>query len=281
MVNALLMNTQFVLTRMPHYFRLKFLGHLIKPKIQIEFENQYYQVKTINRADELAEVMKLRFDVFFKEFSQLPTLFSLFCYDIDVHDFLCDHLIVKDKETGKIVACYRLLLSSSKSKFYSENEFKLDDFIKEPGTKLELGRACVHKDFRSGTVISLLWKGLMEYAKRSEAKYLFGCSSIPKKDLESYPFIMEDLKRRDALITDFEIGIQQSYIPPANLGLNLEIEGLERPKNKPMNSLMNMYLLAGAKFSQNGAYDSEMECIDLMTILDVSKLPSSFERRFG
>lgn len=280
MVNALFMNTQFALSRMPHYFRLKSLK-VIRPKVEINFENQYYQVKTLNCVDELAEVMKLRFDVFFKEFSQLPSLFSFFSYDIDMHDFLCDHLIVKDKENGKIVACYRLLLSGVSSKFYSEGEFELNDFLKTPGVKLELGRACVHKDYRSGVVISSLWKGLIEYARRSEAQYLFGCSSIPKKDFESLPFIMEDLQNRDALVTDFAIGIRPKYQPSASLNLSYSTENLERPKNRPMNSLMNMYLLAGAKFSRQGAYDAEMECLDLMTILDISKLPASFERKFG
>lgn len=277
MVNALLLNTQFAVTRMPHYLRLKSLtGKILNPKIQVYFENQFYVVKTINCPEELAEVMKLRYSVFFKEFSQKPSLFSFFPYDIDLHDFLCDHLIVQDKESGKIVACYRLLLSPGMGNFYSESEFDLSDFVKSPGTKLELGRACVHKDFRTGTVISLLWKGLLEYAKRSETKYLFGCSSIPKKDFGSYPFLIEDLKRKDALITDFKISVKTPYTLPF-----LIQPDPERAKNRPMGSLMNMYLLAGAKFSSVCAYDKEMECLDLMTILDLTKLPASFERKFG
>ncbi len=276
MVNALYLNTHFAVTRMPYYLRLKSLmGKIIKPRIQIDFENQFYQVKTVNCPEELAEVLRLRFEVFYREFSQLPSLFSFLPYDLDTHDFLCDHLVVKDKASGKIVASYRLLLSGAAKRFYSEGEFILDDFLRHPETVLELGRACVHRDFRSGAVISLLWKGLLQYATRSGARYLFGCSSIPKKDFGSVTQILADLEKKNALIDDFEIGVQRACVPPATLDLT--------PSDSPkgMSSLMGMYLLAGAKFSRAMAWDGDMECLDLLTILDMTKLPASFERKFG
>ncbi|HXH30326.1 MAG TPA: GNAT family N-acyltransferase [Bacteriovoracaceae bacterium] len=282
MVNALLMNTQFAVARMPHFFRFKyFSSKLIKPRIQIDFENQNYQVKTINSATELAEVMRLRFEVFFKEFSQLPALFSFFTYDIDLHDFLCDHLIVKDKTSGRIIACYRLLASGTDARFYSEGEFDLTDFLRAPGNKLELGRACVHKEFRTGPVISLLWKGLIEYARRSDSKYLFGCSSIPRKDFSSYRPIQADLRRRGAVITEFGSRVQAEFLPPSGLDLGAACDDPGRDAARPLTSLMNMYLLAGAKFSQEAAYDKEMDCLDLLTILDIGQLPASFKRKFG
>jgi hypothetical protein len=69
-VNSLWYNTQFAIVRAPHVLRLISLtAKLIKPSIQIDFENQFYQVKTVNDPEELAQVLKLRFEVFFREFS--------------------------------------------------------------------------------------------------------------------------------------------------------------------------------------------------------------------
>ena len=149
-VTALLLDTYFALERLPHYFRLKNLGKkLLKPHVSIDFENKYYQVKTVTTPDELAQVLHLRFKVFFQEFSTRKIRFQLFPYDVDLHDFICDHLVVKEKETNKIVACYRLLSSSQEHRidhYYSEGEFQMEEFLKLPGKKLELGRACVDKD---------------------------------------------------------------------------------------------------------------------------------------
>ncbi len=44
--------------------------------------------------------------------------------------------------------------------FYSENEFDLSAIKKLPGGKLELGRSCVHKEYRQGNMVSLLWAGI-------------------------------------------------------------------------------------------------------------------------
>ena len=185
-VTQLIQSTHFAIEKLPHLMRLKKLtNRLIKPSIPIQFENKYFEVKTATEVEELSQVLKLRFEVFHKEFSGKKIKFQYIEYDIDVHDFFCDHLIVKDKKSNQIVACYRLLPSALEKTFnhyYSEIEFDLTSFLKLPGNKLELGRACVDKNYRTGAVITLLWKGICEYAKKSNTRYLFGCTSIKKNE---------------------------------------------------------------------------------------------------
>lgn len=277
-VNSLWFNTQFTIVRAPHVLRLKSLnGKILRPKIQIDFENEFYQVKTINHPEELRQVLNLRFEVFFREFSTQKVTFSLFPYDVDMHDFVCDHLIVKDKAENKVIACYRLLSSAMNiKKFYSEGEFDIDALLKSPGNKLELGRACVHKDFRKGTVVGLLWKGLIEYAKKSDTRYMFGCSSINRKDFQNLPQILGHLEKQNSFITDFKIGVRPKY------KMNFEVEESSVDLgSKSINSLMHMYLLAGAKMGKTLAYDGEMDCLDIFTLMDMQNLPASFERRFS
>lgn len=278
-VGALWFNTQFTLARMPYYFKLKKLaGKVVKPSFQVQLENQFYEVKTVNEFEELVQVLRLRFEVFFQEFST-QKVSSIFPYDIDFHDFLCDHLIVKDKSNGMVVACYRLLSTNSGQTikhFYSEGEFVLDELLKLPGHKLELGRACVHKDYRKGTVISLLWKGLLEYARASKTRYMFGCSSINRKDFQNLPHILDKISSRDGFIEEIKIGVQPKY----QMKFSVENNGDETAA-KDMGSLMNMYLLAGAKMGKTLAYDAEMDCLDMFTLMDIENLPQSFERRFS
>lgn len=272
-------NTQFTIGRAPHVLRLKSSsGRSLSPSFQIYFENEFYEVKTANQPEELEQVLQLRFEVFFREFSTQKISSSIMPYDIDNHDFLCDHLIVKDKATNKVVACYRLLSTNSGKKikrFYTQGEFQMDSLLSAHGHKLELGRACVHKDFRKGTVIALLWKGLISYARKSDTRYMFGCSSVNRKDFPYFSQILESIERQDGFVSEFEIGVHKKY---ASLPALKEADD----KNpKAMNSLMHMYMMAGARFGKNFAYDAEMDCIDLFTLMDMEKLPSSFERRFA
>lgn len=284
-VSSFWFNTQFTLVRAPLVLKLKTLNtKLLASAVDLFFENENYIVKTASTAEELAQVLSLRFEVFFREFSTRKITFSFFPYDIDMHDFLCDHLIVKDKESNKVIACYRLLTETTKKKksFYSEGEFKLQAIHNLPGNKLELGRACVHKDFRKGTVVALLWKGLLEYARLSRCRYMFGCSSITRKDFVNFPKIIEWLKSNNALIKDQKIEVQEKYAlenhPNIDLTGNNAKDSLS--PHKALGSLMHMYIMAGAKMSQAPAYDAEMDCLDMFTLIDLHNLPPSFARKF-
>lgn len=285
-ISSFWFNTQFTLGRAPLLFRLKaFNKGVLSPAIQVDFENDLYQVKTANTAEEIAQVLSLRFEVFFREFSTKKVTFSLFPYDVDLHDFLCDHLIVKDKTTNKVVACYRLLANSTGKKtnrFYSEGEFVIDEVLDLPGGKLELGRACVHRDFRKGAVISLLWRGLLDYARKSGVRYMFGCSSINRKDFGNLPQIYTWLRQNGAFIEDVNISVRPKYSTQEALP-TCPVETLdgEKVSAKALGSLMYMYVMAGAKLGKVLAYDAEMDCMDMFTLIDLTKMPDSFVRRFS
>ena len=48
--------------------------------------------------------------------------------------------------------------------YYSEQLFDFSPFEPIRGEILELGRACVHRDYRNTTALSMLWKGIASYA---------------------------------------------------------------------------------------------------------------------
>lgn len=280
MIQAFYQNFYFTLERFPLFLRLKKLDNdLMKPKTEISVRNEFYEVKTASTTQELLEVLKLRFEIFHQEFSEKKIRFALFPYDVDVFDFICDHLIVKELATGKIVACYRLLQQGEgeKTRFYSDSEFDLTNFVNLPGKKVELGRACVHRDYRKGAVIATLWKGLLQYAKKSRANYLFGCSSLTGDEIVALPSLLEAIESRGAFLTEVEIPVREKYLLPPQI----EALRLEKSKGEKMPSLLHMYLTAGAKVSGPMAYDSEMGCVDLFTVIDLARLPASFERRFS
>ncbi|MES2963689.1 MAG: GNAT family N-acetyltransferase, partial [Bdellovibrionota bacterium] len=154
-----------------------------EPNVTFEFERGHYVVKTAENGAELEECLKLRFEVFHREYMNKKRTIGV---DIDKLDEICDHLVIRDRRSGKVIGTYRLNSSKYTDTFYSSSEFNMARLLDIQGTKLELGRACIDKDHRNGVIVALLWRGIAEYIQRTETKVLFGCGSIKTMDpLES------------------------------------------------------------------------------------------------
>ncbi len=140
-----------------------------EPKIILKIEYRNFEIRTVQTWEELKQVLRLRSDVFLKEGLGRDHI----SYDVDKYDLEADHLIIVNKSENKIIGTYRLLCSQFTNDFYSQSEFDLRKFFfNTDGVFLELGRACVHKDYRNGTTLHLLWKGLSTYALKENADYL-------------------------------------------------------------------------------------------------------------
>lgn len=247
-----------------------------QPKIRILFEKGNFIIKTVEGWDELEQVMRLRHEVFHCEFIGEPLPLPI---DFDRFDPLGDHLVIVDKELGKIVGTYRLICSKFANKFYSASEFHLDRFLQEPGIKLELSRACIHKDYRDGVVIALLWRGLVQYIQQSQAAYLFGCASIRSMEPAEVRTVYEFLAAKDFLSQDFGIGPVPAYEMPGWGSGPIEPKDTESAKAL-IPPLLNAYLRAGAKVYGQPALDEAFKCVDLFTVLKMNKLTPGFERRY-
>lgn len=152
-----------------------------------------FVLKTLTTSKELKSALQLRYQVFHREMIGKKSERGI---DVDEYDFQCDHLVIQEKKTQRIVGTYRFNSSLYTDNFYSSREFALDRLLKHDGIKIELGRACIHKDFRRGAVIALLWKGIADYMNLSKAQYLFGCGTIktknPREAALLYKYFLED-----------------------------------------------------------------------------------------
>ena len=111
----------------------------------------------------------LRFMVFNIELHEGLSQSFATCLDADRFDAVCDHLLVEDKRSGEVVGTYRLQTGARAAQrhgYYSEREFDFTPFEPLRPHMLELGRACIHADHRSFTVLSLLWRGIRAYAEK-------------------------------------------------------------------------------------------------------------------
>jgi putative hemolysin len=130
---------------------------------------------------EVIEAQRLRYEVFAGEMgARLPSAAGRL--DVDRFDPHCAHLLVREGEGGRVVACARLLGAADAlgaGGFDSQREFDLTRVLTLPGRLLEVGRACVARDRRDGATLSALWSGLAREAVARGADHLIGCSGVP------------------------------------------------------------------------------------------------------
>ncbi len=249
-----------------------------QPKIAFEMKQSRYIIKTAQSAQEFEDTIKLRSEVFLREFAGKTGDDLL---DIEDRDCDADFLIIKDAVTSEIYASYRLICSEFSSNFYSRSEFSLGSFLKSPGRKLELSRACVRADKRSsGIFLHLLWRGLIEYIKLSGSRYLFGCSSIQYLKLPDLVSVYQTLDKLDAISQDYGIKPLPAYSILDLQGLLKSSIGSNSKVALPLPPLLLSYVKAGAKVYGAPAYDQDFGCLDLFTVLDFENLNALFVKRY-
>ncbi len=247
-----------------------------QPKIHINIETSSYIVKTAQNTSELLDLLKLRFEVFLEGKRKLIPV------DFDEYDLLADHLMVVDKKSGKPVGTYRLISSRFSNKFYSESEFFIDNIKRLNANLLEMGRAAIKKEYRNGITIALLWKGISEYVKQTDSKYLFGCSSVYTTDPVEIAYIYLFLKENhfnESLFCDVKYQYQvpnlQKYI---NFLKNTKADLTQASNLIP--PLLKSYLNAGSFICSYPALDKEFGCVDFITVLDTENINKSIERKY-
>ncbi|MGC9144012.1 GNAT family N-acetyltransferase [Hydrogenobaculum sp.] len=260
------------LSQKTYGFRLK----AFKPKITFRFEVGNFTVKTAQNSKELRKALELRHKVFYQELLNKSKLFRI---DIDKFDFIADHIIIIDNKTQNVVGTYRVIASNFSDKFYSETEFDISSIKLLKATKIEIGRASVHKDYRSGTTIALLWKGIAYYANLVGAKYVFGCSSVQTENLLeivlAYKYLKQFENKMVIPLPDFRIKNFENYVKTLD-AVNMDVNSLKAF----VPSLIQSYLKAGAVICGEPAFDKHFKCVDFITLLDADHLNNSFNRRF-
>lgn len=249
--------------------------------IPIFIEKKNFIVKTADSREELREALRLRHDVFLSELLNKKKRSGM---DVDRFDKLCDHLIIIDKRNDKMIGTYRMQSSLHTKKWYTATEFHMKHIKKLPGVKLELGRACVHPDYRNGITIALLWEGINAYISESNTSYLFGCSSIKTTDTDEIKQIYYYLLQNGHLNHEHKVRPRGRFKVPGmkrhlkhNPIFNSEITPQLMKDKIP--SLLASYLKIGATICGSPALDKSFKCIDFLTLVDVKKIQNDRIRK--
>lgn len=254
-----------------------------KPKISISVKKGHFTVKTVQTGAELEEVLRLRFEVFNREYMGKNRAVGV---DVDKLDFICDHLVIRDDRSGRVVGTYRLNSSLFSDKFYSSAEFKFDKIKAMPGNILELGRAAIDKEFRTGAVIALLWRGISEYMQLTKTDILLGCASVKTIDPLQIGLITQYLENKGVLKYDLDVEPTRKY-RVKRLSKVFEyidkhpFEYDEKAIAEQIPALFASYVKMGFKAYGEPALDLDFNCIDYLIMIPLDDLQGAYGRRYN
>lgn len=223
---------------------------------------------------EVKEVQKLRYKVFIEAMG-LTALANSEGLDRDEFDEVCDHLIVRDTKTLKVVGTYRIMgpnAARQLGKYYSESEFDLSRLENIRGGLAEAGRACIHPDYRSGAVIMMLWAGLAAYMRRERCSHLIGCASISLADGgHNAAAIYRGFGENEMSPLEYRV---KPHLP-------FPIENMDEGHEARIPPLLKGYLRAGAWICGEPAWDPDFHSADLFVMLPIANLDNRYAKHYG
>jgi putative hemolysin len=228
---------------------------------------------------ERIEAQKLRFEVFNRELRLGLTSSRSSGLDQDAHDGHCDQLLLVDTDRDCLVGTYRLLSFDRVPSFgyYSESEFDLTN-VKGSGLRLlELGRSCVALEYRDGRVISLLFRGISEYLRRTGADALMGCASLHGIVLPELAAVQKMLSERFLSDPGLRVTPRRGFdVPPLPRTASID----ETSTFRSLPPLFKGYLRMGAKVCGPPAYDRQFGTTDFFVLAMTRDIVGRHSRRF-
>jgi putative hemolysin len=261
-----------------------------KPRIHAEVGR--YRLRLAENVVDRDAACRLRFRVFNIELNEGLASSYQTGMDSDQFDLFCDHLLVEDKTEAnparRVVGTYRMQSGATAQRnlgYYSEQEFNFASYEPLRESILELGRASIDREHRTPEVLTLLWRGIAQYANDMGLRYLIGCSSLTSKDpaegwqvyrqLEAYCVSPEFMTEPTAAYAcPIEQVSLQTQLPSQSEDVS------SQPAQGKVPKLLKTYLAIGARLCAPPAWDRDFGTIDFLTLLDLKMISQAARNRF-
>jgi putative hemolysin len=235
------------------------------------------QVVWAKHLSEVRQAQKLRYDIFAGEMGA-SLLTPLAGYDIDHFDDFCEHLLVIDQVTQQVVGTYRLLTPAQAVRaggLYTETEFDIGALSAMRPQLVELGRSCVHANYRGGAVIMALWGALMQFMVSNRLECMIGCASIPllhngRISGDAASSIWAKVSQSQAEDRAFAVWAH-TPLPVDQFDQSLDVE-------PP--ALIKGYLRLGARVLGAPAWDPDFNTADLPMLMRIQDIPARYRKHF-
>lgn len=233
--------------------------------------------------EDLRKAQALRYDVFVRELGGGGTLVDHeAALEQDRFDPYFDHMLLHDDATGQVVGVYRMLRAEqakAAGQFYSEDEYDLAPLHATGRTLLELGRSCLHADYRGGTAMFHLWSGLAEYVIQHRIDIMFGVASFHGTDAQALAQPLSLLHHRHLAPGPLRARALPPYAQSMNLIPEDQID--RRAAMVQVPALIKAYLRLGGVVGAGAFVDHAFNTTDVCLILDTTAMSERQKRIYG
>lgn len=251
-----------------------------------KIRNGNHLVRLARDWSEVEAAMALRYRIFYEEMQARPTSeMALRKQDFDRYDEVADHLLVLDEEIGDgpeaVVGTYRLIKRDAAAQcgtFYSAAEYDVGILTSLPDEILELGRSCVDLEYRDRRVINLLWQGIAHYCVNYDIRIMFGCASLPGKNIDAHALPLSYLYNNHLAPAPIcPKALPERYVDMNRLPTT-EIVAKEAVKFVP--PLIKGYLRIGGFVGDGAVVDEQFNTTDVCIVVKTKLITDKYARHF-
>lgn len=198
--------------------------------------------------------------------------------DADEFDGLCGHVLLEERDSGRLVGCYRLLpiaAGASLRHSYAGQAYDLSALDAFDGAKLELGRFCLDPDCHDPDILRLAWAAMTRIVDAGGVKLLFGCSSFDGADPNRHQVAL-------ALLRNHLSPAQWAPRPQAaeihRYSEATASPTLQREAIMGLPALLRTYLAMGGWVSDHAVIDRNLDTLHVFTAVEIDRIPPARAR---
>lgn len=229
---------------------------------------------------------KLRYRVFYDEMGADPLPQYLpEKREFDRYDDVCDTLMIIDHARGNgddaVVGTYRLIRADAAKRaggFYTAQEYDITPILGFAGNLLELGRSCVHPDYRNRPTMQLLWRGLAAYVFYHKIDLMFGCASFPGTNPHAFAQELAYLHHFHSCPQDLRPRCLPQFYQSMDLAPKDQVDAKAALHNLP--PLIKGYMRLGGTFGDGAYIDRQFNSVDVLVMVQTATMSDKYFRYY-
>ncbi|MBT8459692.1 MAG: GNAT family N-acetyltransferase [Boseongicola sp.] len=250
-------------------------------------EDAHFTTRLAQSERDLRAAERLRYAVFVEELGGDGDLVDhAGRFERDRFDPHFRHLILVDNRRNAealdhVVGVYRLLDgvgAAAAGQYYSEEEYDLS-VLRASGRKLlELGRSCLHSEYRGGMAMYHIWNALAGIVAEEEIDVLFGVASFHGTDTSAHAEALSLLHHQHLAPEDLRVRARAEHFEAIDLVPDAEIDRVAAMRGVP--ALIKAYLRLGGVIGEGAFVDRPFNTIDVCLLLDTSRMNQRAAARY-
>lgn len=241
------------------------------------FRRVRYQARLAETTDEIRAAQRLRWLCFVARNGAPDDGEQV---DADTLDAACRHMLVEEVATGRLVCCFRFLPLAGGSEIarsYSAQFYNLKALEAFDGPMVEMGRFCIHPEFRDPDIIRTAWAAMTRYVDEAGIEMLFGCSSFVGTEPDEHAEAFAMLKERHLAPRRWWPRVKAPKVFRFARALRLRKPDPKRAM-AAMPPLLRSYLAMGGWVSDHAVVDPALRTMHVFTGVEIRAIPPARRR---